>query len=262
MKRREPQLSDANCALQKMTRHHEIFSPESAASIGFLSTCLVAVISTVKQTKWSMFSEVFFFYLFIYFLENLLQAMIPFFSKMDLTELKTIISLTHQLLVSDKRFQNEYNGSSVRPLLAVWTDLIGKTPHFLLWFWCDVSLALTLSWTLWELLGIERLIGVFELGDLIECSCHNISNTVYSPIMTQLGHGGHITKKNDEGGKKWKSTSSAVKCSFFFFFFTAETPFATATLITVNYFSSRSFSSSAFGFFWDSSQRPLSVALH
>lgn len=49
---------------------------------------------------------------------------------------------------------------------------------------------------------------------------------------------------------------------FFFFFFTAETPFATATLITVNYFSSRSFSSSAFGFFWDSSQRPLSVALH
>ncbi len=96
------------------------------------------------------------------------------------------------------------------PFLAVWTDLIGKTPHFLLWFWCDVSLALTPSWTLWELLGIERLIGVFELGDLIECSCHNISNTVYSPIMTQLGHDGHITKKR-RGGKKWKSTSSAVK---------------------------------------------------
>lgn len=44
--------------------------------------------------------------------------------------------------------------------------------------------------------------------------------------------------------------------------FTAEPPFATATLITENYFSSRSFSSSAFGFFWDSFQRPQSVALH
>lgn len=108
------------------------------------------------------------------------------------------------------------NGSFASPFLAVWTDLIGKTPHFLLWFWCDVSLALTPSWTLWELLGIERLIGVFELGDLIECSCHNISNTVYSPIMTQLGHDGHITKKR-LGRKKRKRTSSAVKWFIFFF---------------------------------------------
>lgn len=138
---------------------------------------------------------------------------------MDLSELKTIISLTHQLLVSDKRFQNEYNGSSVRPLLAVWTDLIGKTPHFLLWFWCDVSLALTLSWTLWELLGIERLIGVFELGDLIECSCHNISNTVYSPIMTQLGHGGHITKKTTRGEKNERALPPLWSVHFFLFFF-------------------------------------------
>lgn len=41
--------------------------------------------------------------------------------------------------------------------------------------------------------------------------------------------------------------------------FTAEPPLATATLITENYFSSRSFSSSAFGFFWDSS---ISKVLH
>lgn len=156
-------------------------------------------------------------------------------------------------------------GSSARPLLAVWSDLIGKTLHFLPWFWCDVSLALTPSWTLWELLGIERLIGVFELGDLIECSCHNISNTVYSPIMTQLGRDGHITKKDDEGGEKKKMKEHFLCCElfiFFFFFLTAEPPFATATLITVNYFSSRSFGSSAFGFFWDSSQPPLSVTLH
>lgn len=136
----------------------------------------------------------------------------------------------------------------------MWTDLIGKTPHFLLWFWCDVSLALTPSWTLWELLGIERLIGVFELGDLIECSCHNISNTVYSPIMTQLCHDGHITKKTTRGKKKWKSISSAVK--WFIFFFPAEPPFATATLITENYFSSSSFSPGAFVFFWDPSRHP------
>lgn len=148
----------------------------------------------------------------------------------------------------------------MRPFLAVGADLIGKTPHFLLWFWCDVSLPLTPSWTLWELLGIERLIGVFELGDLIECSCHNISNTVYSPIMTQLGHDGHITKKRRGG-----TNESALPLQWsvpFFFFLTAEPPFATATLITVNYFSSSSFSLSAFGFFWDSSQHPLSVALH
>lgn len=167
------------------------------------------------------------FFLFFYFL--IFRKLITsydtfFFSKMDLTELKTIISLTHQLLVSDKRFQNEFNGSSVRPLLAVWTDLIGKTPHFLLWFWCDVSLALTLSWTLWELLGIERLIGVFELGDLIECSCHNISNTVYSPIMTQLGHGGHITKKTTRGEKNERALPPLWSVHFFFFFLLRKLP--------------------------------------
>lgn len=124
------------------------------------------------------------------------------------------------------RMNMKLKGSSVWAFLAVWTDFIGKTPHFLLWFWCDVSLALTPSWTLWELLGIERLIGVFELGDLIEYSCHNISNTVYSPIMTQLGHDGHITKKMNE---------HFLRCEVVRIF-TAEPPFATATLITENYF--------------------------
>lgn len=137
-------------------------------------------------------------------------------------------------------------GSSVCPFLAVWTDLIEKTPHFLPWFWCDVSLALTPSWTLWELLGIGRPTGVFELGDLIECSCHNISNTVYSPIMTQLGSDGTPPKKR-RGGAKRKSTWSAVKCLVFvFLFFTVQPPFASANLITENYFSSRSFNSAPF----------------
>lgn len=139
--------------------------------------------------------------------------------------------------------------SSVQPFLAVWAGLIGKTPHSLLWFWCDVSLTVTPSWTLWELLGIERLTGVFELGDLIEFSCHNISNTVYSPIMTQLGHNGHITKKMTREEKIEREVSSLWSGLYSFFF-------ATATLITENYFSFRSFSSSTFGYFWDSSQHP------
>lgn len=107
--------------------------------------------------------------------------------------------------------------SSVQPFLAVWAGLIGKTPHSLLWFWCDVSLAVTPSWTLWELLGIERLTGVFELGDLIECSCHNISNTVYSPIMTQLGHNGHITKKMTRQEKIEREVSSLWSGLYSFF---------------------------------------------
>lgn len=107
--------------------------------------------------------------------------------------------------------------SSVQPFLAVWAGVIGKTPHSLLWFWCDVSLAVTPSWTLWELLGIERLTGVFELGDLIECSCHNISNTVYSPIMTQLGHNGHITKKMTREEKIEREVSSLWSGLYSFF---------------------------------------------
>lgn len=148
----------------------------------------------------------YFFYLLLFFLPK---------------NEPSCIKMNSCSLTQNARFQtkedvswiDKLRGSSVWPFLAVWADLIGKTPHFLLWFWCDVSLALTPSWTLWELLGIERLIGVFELGDLIECSCHNISNTVYSPIMTQLGHDGHITKKRREWWEKknWKSTSSAVK---------------------------------------------------
>lgn len=117
------------------------------------------------------------------------------------------------------------------------SDMIGNTPHFLLWFWCDVSLALTPSWTFWELLGIERLIGVFELGDLIECSCHNISNTVYSPIMTLLGHDGQITKKRRGG--KMKELFLRWNFSHFFYYYyflTAEIPSASTALITVNYF--------------------------
>lgn len=96
-----------------------------------------------------------------------------------------------------------------------WFDI--KPPQFLLWFWCDVSLALTPSWTLWELLGIERLIRVFELGDLIECSCHNISNTVYSPIMTQLGHDGHITKKRRREKKNERALPRLWSGSYFFY---------------------------------------------
>lgn len=113
----------------------------------------------------------------------------------------------------------------------MWGDQIGKTPHFLLWFWCDVSLALTPSWTLWGLLGIERLIGVFELGDLIECSCHNISNTVYSPIMTQPGRDGHVTNKTTRRKKK---KEHFLRCDvldvIYLFFSKAETPPATAAL--------------------------------
>lgn len=156
-------------------------------------------------------------------LSGLLFSKIKVIKKLWLRRLRLFpnkISSPHTFAPFQKTKVNvELNGSCGSLFLAVWTDLIGKTPHFLLWFWCDVSLALTPSWTLSEPLGIERLIGVFELGDLIECSCHNISNTVHSPIMTQLGHDGHIPKKTTREKKKEKrkkkSTSSAVKWFIF-----------------------------------------------
>lgn len=97
--------------------------------------------------------------------------------------------------------------------------------------WCDV-----MCHRLWpragpsELLGIERLIGGSELGDLIECSCHNISNTVYSPLMTRLGHTGHITKntrqetRGEEGGGEEHFLISGALCVDFSGF-TAERHF-------------------------------------
>lgn len=97
----------------------------------------------------------------------------------------------------------------------------------------------------WGLLGIERLTGVFELGDLIECSCHNISNTVYSPIMTQLGRHGHITQKETtwEGGGQRVGNETAL--NFFvglFLFFSWTPPFGVCFNHGIVFFPSYSFS--------------------
>lgn len=167
--------------------------------------------------------------------------------------------------MKNKNLESEYISVAVTSCSGKWFDR--KNASLSLWFWCDVSLALTPSWTLWELLGIERLIGVFELGDLIECSCHNISNTVLSPIMTQLGHNGHITKKRRgrEKGKKEKEHFLCCEVArIIIFFFTTEPPLATATLITGNYFFLLPVVSAqaplvAFGI---PPQHPVSVGLH